>query len=553
MRFRDIKNPLAIRSGLVSLALLLLTILAFSPILQNGFISYDDQIYIFKNARVLSGLSAGNIIWAFTTVTAANWHPLAWLSHMCDVELFGLNAHGHHLTSLILHAANALLLFLVLRSASGHMLRSAFVAALFALHPLHVESVAWVAERKDVLSGFFWCLGMAMYLRYARRPKYSTYLLMIFAFALGLLSKPMLVSFPFVLLLLDYWPLGRWVGSRAMDRHGSGSSRRYASGIKLLIEKIPLFVLAAGDAAMTYFAQERGGSVAHLLQLKDSFAVTFPNVPLAYVGYLQKMIWPSNLAVFYPHQTHGVVSAHWIAAIIFLTSITAGVLWKLRALPYLAVGWLWYIISLIPVSGLLQVGSQAMADRYTYLPLVGIFIGLTWGVPQMLVHVPGRITVLCTLSCAIVIMFTFLSFRQSGFWKNDMTLFTHAVEVTDGNWLAHSILGRYFFDNGNMLLTVEHYTKAIESRPNFPSPLFYLGIALQRLGRFDQALEQFRALVVLKPDMFAAYYNMGTILFRQGKCKESTEQFQNALRLNPDDAEARSLLTMSLSACRDQK
>jgi len=363
------------KSQLIYLALALVTFVAFVQVGHNDFINYDDAEYVTENEKVQKGLNIESFVWAFTTGHASNWHPLTWLSHMLDCQLYGLSPAGHHLTNLFLHLLNTLLLFGVLKTMTRAVWPSAFAAVLFAVHPLHVESVAWIAERKDVLSAFFWMLTMAAYLRYTKHPCIVRYLPVVFAFALGLMTKPMLVTLPFVLLLLDYWPLKRLQFGR-INIPESQSHKR------LILEKIPLFTLAAISSVITCIVQQSGGAMGGNEVL--TVGVRLANALVSYVGYIHKMIYPKGLAVLYPHPLDGVGLWQPVVSFIILAVISAGVIFASRKRRYLATGWFWYLGTLIPVIGLVQVGSQAMADRYTYLPSIGIFIILAWGIPELL-------------------------------------------------------------------------------------------------------------------------------------------------------------------------
>lgn len=436
----------------LALGLAALTFAAYFSVLSNGFVSYDDGKYVTENPHLRAGLSTDTVVWAFTTFRASNWHPLTWLSHAFDVQLYGMNPLGHHLTSLLLHIANVVLLYWLLFRMTTSPWKSAFVAALFAVHPLHVESVAWVAERKDVLSTFFWMLTMLAYVRYAESPSAGCYLPVIILFAIGLLAKPMLVTLPLVLLLLDYWPL----------RRGPILGR--------LTEKIPLLVLAAGSCVVTFVAQRSGGSVADLGRF--TLAERIGNALVSYVTYIGKAFWPSKLACFYPHPGSGLPAWQPILAAVGLIGFT-GIVIKLSVRrPYLLTGWLWYLVALVPVIGFVQVGFQAMADRYTYIPLIGIFVMIAWGIPESMgaceyegvsarkrpparsrplrhsqTRTPTHSHTLLAATAALVL--AVLAWRTSvevRYWHDEVTLFERALAVTHGNYVAHNNLGRALAD-----------------------------------------------------------------------------------------------------------
>jgi hypothetical protein len=372
----------------IYLTLALATLAVFWQVLGHDFVNYDDPDYVYRNPNVQSGITLSSIKWAFTTGHAANWHPLTWLSHMLDWQLFGDNPGWHHLTNLFLHIANTLLLFAVLKRMTNALWRSAFVAAAFALHPLHVESVAWVAERKDVLSTLFWMLTIAAYLRYLERPGTGRYLLTLLIFALGLMAKPMLVTLPFVLLLLDYWPLGRFQFGQIVKSVGQQSRKslnafsHWKLSRHLLLEKVPLFALSAISSIVTFLVQRTAGAVTSVetLPLKLRIANTF----VSYLTYIQKMVWPSRLAMFYPYPDKTDLIWQTVVFALLLLIISLGVIWLMRRRRYLLTGWLWYLGTLVPVIGLVQVGDQALADRYTYVPLTGLFIIIAWGVPDLI-------------------------------------------------------------------------------------------------------------------------------------------------------------------------
>ena len=360
----------------ICLTLALATLISYSQVLNHDFIDFDDDMYVTRNENVQKGLTWQNIKWAFTTNQAYNWHPLTWLSHMLDCQLFGLKPAGHHFTSVLFHIANTLLLFLVFKSMTGNLWRSAFVAALFALHPLHVESVAWIAERKDVLSTLFWLLTMAAYVRYVRKPGPKWYLLTILAFAMGLMAKPMLVTLPFILLLLDYWPLARFqFGQNIKDTE-------WKILYRLFVEKIPLFIITIITSVITFIVPKGSGAVPGLKEL--SLMPRLTNALISYVKYIEKMFWPSRLAVFYPRAVDAIPTWQILAALLLLLIISGLAVWLARSRKYLLVGWLWYLGILVPVIGLVQVGDQAMADRYTYVSLIGLFIIVVWGLNDLL-------------------------------------------------------------------------------------------------------------------------------------------------------------------------
>jgi tetratricopeptide (TPR) repeat protein len=497
-----------------------------------GFTNLDDDEYVTDNAAVRAGLAWHGALWALTARYASNWHPLTWISHMLDCQLFGLSPTGHHLVNLLFHMANTILLFLLLTRMTGCLWRSAFVAALFGLHPLHVESVAWVAERKDVLSTLFWMLTMWAYLHYAQSPKPTRYLLVVLAFTLGLMAKPMLVTLAFVLLLLDWWPLGRL----AREKGGQGDHAR--SWRKLVWEKIPLFVLAAASSAVTYIVQQRSGAVGSF-ELYP-LGVRVANAIVAYVNYIAKMFWPAHLAVFYPHPGAALPTWQVVGSGLALVLITVLAI-RARRRPYLAVGWLWYILTLVPVIGLVQVGNQAMADRYTYVPLVGVFIIIAWGVPELLalrtteVH---RRRLLAAPAGIVIAALAVCTYSQVGYWHDDVALFGHALKVTSNNALVHNNLGVALAAQGAAEKAVEHYSEALRIEPDYPEAHNNLGTALAKRGRTDEAIAHFTAALRVRPSFAEAHGNLGVALAMQGRIDDAIVHFSAALKANPESADA---------------
>ncbi len=506
------------RTLLISILLLVATLALYWPVIHYPFIDFDDPQYVTRNSRVLGGLSWDGAAWAFRSLGyAGNWHPLTWLSHMLDVQLFGLNAGGHHLVSLALHAANTILLFLVLRASTGAVGRSAVVSALFALHPLHVESVAWIAERKDVLSTFFWLGAIAAYLRYVRSPGLFNYLLVVAGFALGLLSKPMVVTLPAVLLLLDYWPLGRWK---------SGAAPR----VSLFLEKVPLLLLAAASSAVTLVAQSRGGAMK--VSGQYSLAVRLANALTSTATYLAKTFLPTDLAVYYPFPLE-IPAWKWLGAAVLLGLLTAAIFLGRRAFPYLTAGWLWYLVTLLPVLGVIRVGGQAMADRYVYIPSIGLFVALVWGACRAIGRLRRKVAVLACMATLALLPLTVFAGRQIRYWRDGSTLANHALRVTTGNWAAHSILAYTSMRQGNAEAAVVHCREALAIK-NLAEVRDILGVALTQLGRPDEAIAQFREAIRIDPSSFTAYNDLAVALDRQGKIMEALGYFQSALRLQPE-------------------
>jgi tetratricopeptide (TPR) repeat protein len=507
--------------------------------LRHEFVNFDDTTYVLENPQVARGLTTGGIAWAFTHVHGANWHPLTWLSHMLDAQLYGLKPGGHHLTNVLLHIATALVLFLVLRQMTGALWRSAFVTAIFAIHPLRVESVAWVAERKDVLSGLLFMLTIAAYVRYARRPwSSSRYGLVVLLFALGLMCKPMLVTLPFVLLLLDYWPLNRFA---------AGSDRRiFQIPRKLLLEKFPLLALAVASGVATILAQK-------------SSLQTFAGIPLsmrignaftASAAYLRQMFWPVDLAVLYPF-TDRDLALLGTGSFVLLAGISVGVL-ALRRRRYLVTGWFWYLVMLGPVLGILQVGNQARADRYTYLPQIGLYLLLTWMVADLCAGWRHRRLFLGVLSILIIGALTFAARTQASYWQNSKSLWTQAIASTSNNAIAHTNLAEAFFQEGRMEEAIDQAEKALQIDPNQAIAHSALGLAFLRKGRVDEAVSHLQRALEITPSS-AAHSNLGVALMQKGRVDEALAHYSRAVDLNPQAIDAQSNMAWVLATWPDAR
>jgi len=499
----------------IYLALALTTIVVFWPVHSFDFVNYDDGSYVSENPHIRAGLSRGGVIRAFTSPHAGMWHPLSSLSHMLDCELFGLNPASHHLTNLFFHIANTLLLFWVLKRMTGAVWPSAFVAAVFALHPLNVESVAWVSERKNVLSTFFWLLTMAAYTLYVSRPAVGRYLLTLFVFALGLMAKPMLVTLPFVLLLLDYWPFGRL---------------QWKTSLRLVREKTPFFVLSALLSIVTFVVQRSAGVMPRAENLNYRIA----NALVSYVRYIGKMVWPSRLAVFYPHPGAALPIWQVVAAVIFLIFVSIWVIGLSRNRRYLPVGWLWYLGTLVPVIGLVQVGGQAMADRYTYVPLIGIFIMVAWGLNDLLAKWRYRRPALAASALMVLLVLAVCSMLQLRYWRNSIALFERAIGVTSGNYIAHCGLAKPLYEQGRLDEAVAHYIESLRINPDFADTHIGLGIVLFEKGRTDEAFLHFTRALQLDPNSPNSHFNLGVAFARQGKIDEAVTHFTEALRIAPE-------------------
>jgi Tfp pilus assembly protein PilF len=521
----------------ISILLMAAVFLVFGQTLWHNFINYDDQDYFYANPHVKAGLTWSGVTWAFQTGFAANWHPLTWLSLMLDEQLFGPGAAGPHLTNVFLHAANTALLFLLLRRLTGANWRSAFVAALFALHPLHVESVAWVSERKDVLSGLFFMLTLLMYARFVELSKVQNpkskvfYALSLLLFACGLLSKPMLVTLPFVLLLLDYWPLERFTiyDLRFTIR-------------RLAWEKVPFFVLSATSCVVTFVAQKDAIQPFDRIPM----GIRAVNAMVSCVHYLRKMFWPVDLAIPYPYPGHWSFELFWLSAAVFLAAIVF-VVWLGRRFPFLITGWFWYLGMLVPVIGLVQVGAQSMADRYTYLPLIGVFILLVWGACGVLESWRLPKQVVWSMAMLILAVCTARTLDQLRLWQNTETLFHHTITVTKGNAVAYYNLGEYYSGKGKLDEAVDNYLKAIQIRPGYDDALNNLGVALASKGELDEAVARIRESIRYQPDKADAYYNLGNVFVMQHKPDEAISAYTGALRLKPDYPEAHNNLANLLA------
>ncbi len=551
---------------LICLALVVLTVIAFWQLKDCGFINLDDGTYVYKNAYVQSGLNWNSVQYAFS-FDFSNWHPLTWLSYMLDYSIFGLNPSGYHLINLLFHVMNTLLLFLILRRMTKTLWPSVFAAALFAIHPLHVESVAWIAERKDVLSTFFWMLTLGAYGYYVEHPGFKRYVFVLLFFILGLMAKPMLVTLPFVLLLLDYWPLQRFseikpdcrVQAAVLQSVASGKQKKKAkkkqvAAVKeslevkkpaapeykwsliypLLWEKVPLFALAILSSIVTYIAQQKGGAVASV----EAFplGVRIGNAFVSYIAYMGKMIWPNDLAVYYPHT--GLL-APWqvLGSVLLLITITLVVIWRAKKSPYLLTGWLWYLGTLVPVIGIVQVGAQAMADRYTYIPLIGLFIIVAWGVPDLLKKWQYRKEILLALSVLSILCLSILTWTQVGYWQNSITLFDHTLKVTDHNWFIYNKRGTAYYDFGNYKQATEDFGRSIEINPIFAEGYYNRGTAYYHLGNYKQAIEYFSRAIEIKPGYAAAYGNRGFTYGKLGNNKQAVTDLKTAAMLGDKIAE----------------
>lgn len=521
------------RNVILCLLLVVATLALYNPVNRHPFVNYDDDRYVTDNPHVHAGLSWDTVTWAFSTTEQANWHPLTWLSHALDYQLFHGNATGHHFTSLLIHALNAVLLFLLLVRATGRVGPSLFVAALFALHPINVESVAWVAERKNVLSTFFFFAAIGAYGWYALKPGWQRYLAVTSLFALGLMSKPMVITLPCALLLLDYWPLARMEGSaQSVTRVPQKSLTR------LLLEKVPLLALSAASAAITVQAQQAGGATRSALQF--SLGVRLENAIVAYAMYLWKMLWPARLAPLYPHPGDSLAAWQVILSATALLAIT-GLVFKFCSKPYLTVGWLWFLGTLVPVIGLLQVGDQAMADRYAYIPLIGIFVMIAWATADLAdagkLALPARIIP----AACVLLALGFITNRQLSYWSSSYDLWSHTLAVTENNFIAEDNLGGALVLLDRADEAYPHFQAAAKINPHDPLSHSNLGAYQQEHGHLQEAVEQYQATIHLasEPGLLAATYaNLGTAYRELGDAVKARESYDEALRLNPSQFNA---------------
>jgi protein O-mannosyl-transferase len=504
----------------VCLCLTAITWAVFAPTLHAEFINYDDQTYVYQEQKVTSGLSTQGLIWAFTHFHSENWHPLTTISHMVDCQIYGINPGGHHFTNVLLHTLAVVLLFLVLRQMTGAMWRSAFVAAVFAIHPLRVESVAWVSERKDVLSAVFFMLILSTYTRYVRRPSLNLYLLVVLLFAFGLMSKPMLVTAPFVLLLLDYWPLRRIVDLAAFR--------------KSALEKIPLLALALASCFVTLFAQKE--TVSSLEKLPLLWRLN--NACATYLVYIWQMIWPVRLLPFYFHPGSHLPAWRIAISIALLLSVTALTFAARRRWPYLLTGWLWYLGMLVPVIGLVQVSIQARADRYTYLPQIGLYLIVAWGAVDLLSRSRHRRLILAAGAAIVLGALLPIARAQVSYWRNSESLWTHALALNPRDGLAEFSLGDCFLTRDRVAEAIPHLEKAISILPKYAPAHFQLALALGLEGKVEAAIDQYRKVLSLGSDTLAVRYNLANALRQQGDVHEAIAQYQAALKIRPDYADA---------------
>ena len=539
------------RQVFICLVLIVVTLAAFWQVRNHEFVHLDDHEHITENRHLYQGMTLEGVVWAFSFTDVAYWHPMTWLSLMLDYELYGLSPSGYHLTNLLLHILSVLFLFLALRRMTGSIWQSGFVASLFALHPLNVESVAWAVERKNVLSSLFLMLTLWTYARYVERSTPGRYLLVLLVFALGLMSKPTLVTVPFILLLLDYWPLNRLqpvpTGGHFEQPPTNSllSSGRKSLAFRLILEKVPFFVLATIAILLTVLSSQHLEALVATTSVPLSLRIG--NGLISYVSYIGKMVWPSNLAVFYPPPE----TIPWwqvAAAILFLIILSLLVLRTLKTRPYLAVGWLWYLVTLVPSIGLVQAGLwPAMADRFAYVPLIGLFVMVAWGVPELLAKYRYQRIVLAASATILLASFTVVTMLQVRHWQNSFTLFQQTVKVTANNYVAHDSLGNALAQKGMLEKAIGHYQEALRINPNLVNTHNNLGVALLKRGEINRAIAQYYQALRLKSDSAETHNNLGVALFNLGQLDKAIGHYLTAIKLDPNFGKAHNNLGNALA------
>jgi len=505
---------------IVCLILVAITFIVFWQVHSFDFVNYDDDRYVSENPHIFSGFSLNNIVWLFTK-DIGRWHPLTGLTHMLDCELFGLNPGPPHLVNLFFHIINTLLLFALMRQMTGTLWQSAFVAGLFAIHPLHVESVAWISGRKDLLSTLFFLLTIAAYFRYVQNHSSVWYVLAFVLFALGLLAKPMLITLPFILLLLDYWPLQRF---------------QFKIPLRLIWEKLPFLALSIASTIATFFIQRSIGAVRTIESIPLTIRVS--NAVVSYLKYIGKLIWPQNLAVFYPYTENLVPPWMTVIFALMLVVVTIRVILAADKFRYLLVGWLWFIVMLAPVIGLVRVGDHAMADRYTYVSLTGLFIIIAWGATDLLAGWKYRRFILGLSAMLVIAALAIVAGIQTRYWRNSVTLFSHALKVTKGNYLANANLGAALLEQDKFDQAVEQLQLAIQTNPKCAEAYLNLADVYRKLGQYDNAIKVYDKVISVRPDCAPAYYELGITYGRLGRYQQAVDAFASAVRIKPDYVKA---------------
>jgi len=532
----------------IILALVVITVAIYAKVANFPFCEIDDRDYVSENSQVAAGLTVDSITWAFTSFHASNWHPLTWISLMADSQLFGTDPRGYHLVNVILHALSTVLLFVLFNVMTGTLWRSAFVAACFALHPLHVESVAWISERKDVLSALFWMITLICYGVYVQKSKRSMYVLSLLAFALGLMAKPMLVTIPVILLLLDFWPFGRFKMQSPM-KMAQGDKPCDGSGVpfsNLLAEKVPYLALSLASSVITFYAQSHGGAVTSLA--KHSIIMRVNNALWSAIDYVSKMVYPLDLAIFYPYAPIPAWKA--LCALFLISSVLYISVKHVHDYPWLVTGWLWYLVTLLPVIGLIQVGTQAMADRYTYIPYIGLFMMVSWGAGELWQRVPKLRKAISFSAGGLLLFFSVATWAQLGYWQDNASLLAHAIEVTKDNYFSSYALALAYERQGATQLAIEQFKNAIKSYPDNPEIdllYFHLGSLLDNEGKSSEAVGYFEEVIKRKPQDWKAYYNMGLALGKLRKIDDALNSYHKAIELAPENAECYNNIGMLLA------
>jgi len=545
---------------MISLGLVAANVAVFAALGHHDFVNFDDPQYVTRNPHLSAGLTWQAIAWAFTSGYAANWHPVTWLSHLLDVEIFGLAPGPQHLVSLLIHVADTILLFRVLDLMTGAPIRSAVVAALFAVHPLHVESVAWIAERKDVLSTLFWLLTIGAYVRYTRDPRPGRYVLVMLSLAVGLMAKPMLVTMPVILLVIDVWPLKRFESPtsptspnspKSLTSSTSPTSPGSPNGFRALIrEKVPLVVLAIASAVVTIVAQRRSGAMAPFDQFTPATRAAHAVVSCA--TYLVEMVWPAHLAVFYPLPV-SEPTATLVRAMLIVGGVSVLAVATARRRPYLLAGWLWYVVALLPVSGVMQVGGQGMADRFTYIPLIGVFVMIVWGFADLAAHRPWLRPWLAGAAATALVACGVVAHRQVGYWQNSETLWRHALDVTTDNYRAHNALGSVLSLQGKTDEAMAHFREAARLEPAYADAHTNLGAELAKAGRIDEAIAEYLVALRAAPGLALAHNDLGLAYARQNRPDDALRECLEAVRLAPDNPDFRYNAAVLLEAYGDRQ
>jgi len=517
------------------IALFIIILTVYMQVGDFQFVNLDDYYYVKRNTHVINGITIQNLIWAFTTFDVGNWHPITWLSHMVDVQLFGLDPRGHHLTSVAIHAISSLLLLFLFFRLTGSLWQSSFVAALFGLHPLHVESVAWVAERKDVLSAFLEFFTLILYAEYVIRRKKSLYFLALLSFLLALMAKPMAITIPIIMLLIDYWPLNRY----NVEKENHGLCKSIDNVNTFIKEKIPFFLCSFFSGIITIYAQQKAGAI--IVISKVSIFVRIENALIAYVKYIGKTFYPVKLGVYYPFNL-SIPLSQVISSFLILLFITILVINLRRRYPYLLVGWFWFIVTLIPVIGLIQVGGQSMADRYSYIPLIGLFIMLSWGVPDIINGIKYQAGIQTFLACAVIFVMIGLSWQQIGYWRDSITLYKHSLLFTSNSHLVNNNLGQAFVEIGDYDAAIIEYNKVLQIFPYDENTLINIGDAYIKQGNLDAAILTYQNILRLHPNNLIAINSLGAVLILKKDNDAVIRLYQEAIKYNPNNAEMHEML-----------